>query len=94
MSDFIPAAEEQKAQQHTGREARVREFVGQWETEDIPACNEGMSLLLQFAEAHPSAYRLAFVRGLGGDPHPMVKNLPKWKAYAAHVSTCPKCNER
>lgn len=93
MADFVPAADEQKAQQESERMLRLREFVGQWELEDIPACNQGMSLLMDFAEAHPNAYHLALVRGLGGSPHPIVKALPKWKAYAEHVSTCPKCNE-
>ena len=60
----------------------------------MPACDEGMALLLVFAKAHPGVYRLAFVRGFDGDPHAMVKNLPKWKARAEHVSACPKCNER
>ena len=94
MSEFIPSADEEQARQKTERLTRLREFVGQWSLDDIPACDEGMALLLDFAEAHPGVYRLGFVRGFDGDPHPMVKNLRKWKAYAVHVSACPKCNER
>ena len=94
MSEFIPSADEERAQQRTERVTRLREFVGQWSLDDIPACDVGMSLLFDFAEAHPGVYRLAFVRGLIGDPHPMAKNLRKWKAYAEHVSSCPNCNER
>jgi hypothetical protein len=90
MSEFVSTADEQKAQQESDRKATLRQFVSQWQTEDIPACDEGVSLLLDFAEAHPSSYRLALVRGLDGDPHPMVRNLAKWKAYAQHVSTCPE----
>lgn len=89
MSELIPFAD-----QENDRQARLHEFIGQWELEDIPACDEGMALLMAFAETHPGAYRLAFTRGLYGDPHPMVKNIRKWHAYAEHVSTCPKCNER
>lgn len=94
MSDFVPTADEQRAQQQSERQARLREFIGQWELEDIPACDEGMALLMAFAEAHPGAYRLAFTRGLDSDPHPMLQNLAKWKAYAEHVSACRNCNER
>ena len=93
MSEFIPASDEQQAALAQQRTARLREFVGQWALEDIPACDEGISLLFDFAQAHPGVYRLAFVRGFDGDPHPMVKSLAKWKAYAEHVSACPKCNE-
>lgn len=34
MSDYISAADEQKAQQASERATRLREFIGQWELED------------------------------------------------------------
>lgn len=50
---------------------------------------------MDFAEAHPSAYRLALARGFVAAPeHPMFASLAKWNAFAEHVSMCRNCNER
>lgn len=93
-SEFISVEREEAERLATARSGRLRKFVNQWATDDIPACSTGMELLMAFAEAHPGAYRLTFTRGLDGDPHPIVRNIPKWKVYAEHRSTCHDCNER
>jgi hypothetical protein len=92
-SNFILAKHQEVQRLAVERATCLHEFVRQWSLEDISACNEGRTLLVAFAEAHPGACRLAFNRGLDGDPCPMVQNLAKWKVYAEHVSACPKCNE-
>jgi len=61
--------------------------------DNVPACDEGLALLKVFADAHPGAYHLAAQRGFMDPTHPMFAQLFMWKAYAQHVSTCPKCNE-
>jgi hypothetical protein len=93
MADIISVQAEQAARLKTETAARFSEFVSQWTMETMPACDEGMRLLLQFADAHPNAYRLAEQRGFTEMTHPMFRTLAKWRAYADHVSTCQKCNE-
>jgi len=92
-TEIISAQQEEAARQKGEAAARFNEFISQWDTENIPACNEGMALLLEFADSHPNAYRLAQQRGFTEMTHPMFRTLAKWKAYADHVSACPKCNE-
>jgi hypothetical protein len=93
MADIVSVQDEEATRLKTEATARFNEFISQWTMETMPACNEGMALLLQFADAHPSAYRLAEQRGFTEMTHPVFDMLAKWKAFANHVSTCPKCNE-
>jgi hypothetical protein len=90
---IISRQEEEATRAKGEATARFQEFISQWTIETMPACNEGMALLLAFADAHPSAYRLAEQRGFTEMTHPMFGMLARWKAYADHVSTWPKCNE-
>ena len=91
---IVSAADEEATRQRTEQSTRLQQFISQWDMETIPACDEGMTLLLQFAEAHPTAYQWADQRNFIELTHPMFAKLPKWMAFARHVSTCPKCNER
>jgi len=47
--------------------------------ETTSACDEGMALLLQFADARPAAYRSAQQRNFTEMTHPMFDTLAKWK---------------
>jgi hypothetical protein len=93
MAEIVPVQDEAAARLKTETAARFNEFISQWTLETMPACNDGMRLLLQFADAHPAAYRLAQQRNFTEMTHPMFNTLAKWRAYAVHVSSCPKCNE-
>jgi hypothetical protein len=92
-TEIISRQQEEATRAEGAAAARFTEFSSQWNMESMPACNEGMALLLDFADAHPSAYRLAEQRGFTELRHPMFGMLARWKAYADHVSTCSKCNE-
>jgi hypothetical protein len=93
MAEIVSVQDEEATRLKSETNARFNEFISQWTMETMPACDEGMALLLQFADAHPSAYRLAEQRGFTKTTHPMFDTLAKWKAFAQHVSTCSKCNE-
>lgn len=51
-----------------------------------------MRLLLDFAKASPNTYELARKVSFSDVTGPASRH-PKWKAYVAHVVTCPDCNE-
>lgn len=93
MAEFISVDEEMAAEQRLADEASYKEFVAQWDTENIPACDEGMRLLKAFSDAHPSAFQLARKVNFIDPPHPMFRALKRWHAFTEHVSSCPKCNE-
>jgi hypothetical protein len=93
MAEIVSAQDEEATRLKGEAAARFNEFISQWTLETMPACDDGMRLLLQFSDAHPSAYRLAEQRGFTEMTHPMFGMLARWKAYADHVSTCQKCNE-
>jgi len=93
MSEIVSVQYEEATRLKGESAARFNEFISQWTMETMPACDDGMRLLLQFADAHPNAYRLAEQRGFTEMTHPMFDMLAKWRAFAQHVSTCPKCNE-
>jgi hypothetical protein len=52
---YVGTAEETAAQRKVEAQATLREFIAQWDIENIPACDEGMMLLKAFADARPSA---------------------------------------
>jgi hypothetical protein len=93
MAEIVSVQDEEATRLKTATAARFNEFISQWNMETMPACDDGMRLLLQFADAHPNAYRLAQQRNFTEMTHPMFNALAKWRAYAVHVSACPKCNE-
>lgn len=93
MADIVSIQDEEAARLKAEGAARFNEFISQWTMETMPACDDGMKLLLQFADTHPNAYRLAQQRNFAEMTHPMFDMLAKWKVFAEHVSTCPKCNE-
>lgn len=90
---IIPAADEEATRVRHLEALRLKAFCSQWDLESIPACDEGMALLLKFADAHPGAFELARKSGFGDQTHPMFDQLERWHAFTAHVSACPKCNE-
>ena len=69
------------------------QFPGQWLPEDVPACDEGLELLWQFAQRYPSLYALAEKAGFLDPTHPAFAKNEAWRLFAQHCSTCPKCNE-
>jgi hypothetical protein len=71
-----------------------REFAQQWaDAEEMPACDAGMVLLRQFAEASPTLFEWVMQRGFTDPTHPAFARNARWKAFATHRSTCEKCNE-
>jgi hypothetical protein len=69
-------------------------FKEQWiSADEFPACDEGLLLLRDFAEAHPAAYQLALQKGFVDLTHPGFGRMAKWLAYSQHRSSCEKCNE-
>ncbi|WP_158788615.1 hypothetical protein [Granulicella sp. L46] len=92
-AQVLSIQDEEAARRKAEASTRFNEFISQWTLETVPAGDDGMKLLLQFADANPAAYRLAEQRGFTEMTHPMFNTLAKWRAYAVHDSTCPKCNE-
>jgi len=58
-TQVVSMQDEEAARRKAEASTRFNEFISQWTLETMPACDEGMVLLLQFADAHPTAYRLA-----------------------------------
>ena len=91
--EIVPIADELAADVAAGRAERYRQFIAQWELEDMPACDRGMILLMDLADAHPIAYEMARKQGFGNLTHPIFQKLPRWIVFAEHYNSCPNCNE-
>jgi len=50
MADIVSVQDEEVARLNVESAARFNEFISQWTMETIPACDEGMALLLHLAE--------------------------------------------
>lgn len=74
-------------------QAKAKEFERQWDADTLPACPNGLTLLRNFAEAHPSLYILASQNHFIDPTHPAVRTNRMWLAFAAHCSICENCNE-
>jgi hypothetical protein len=61
--------------------------------EIMPACDRGMSLLMDLAENHPIAYEMARKQGFSNLTHPIFQKLRRWTVFAEHYNDCPNCNE-
>jgi len=62
-------------------------------TDDPPACQEGLELLLKFAQASPSLYALAERVNFNDPTHPGFKRNALWLAFCKHHNDCGNCNE-
>ncbi len=71
----------------------LADFIAQWDLEAIPACEEGMKLLQQFAEKHPDVYQSLRPEDFIELNNPRLSDIPEWNAFAGHCSTCEDCNE-
>ena len=92
MAEIVSIQDEQAARLKGEAAARLNEFISQWTLETMPACDDGMKLLLQFADAHPNAYRLAEQRGFTEMTHPMFNTLAKWTA--SRIMALPAAHHR
>jgi len=68
------------------------EFLDQWTLEDMPACDEGMALLEEFAHAHREEWKVVLAKGLV-DLRPEFTGLysQRWVAFADHCNDCGEC---
>ena len=68
-------------------------FDSQWKVEEMPACDEGMALLRQFAIAQPEAF--AFVQPCDFEQldNSAFAGIAEWEALAEHSHGCDKCNK-
>ncbi|MBB5060592.1 hypothetical protein HDF16_005328 [Granulicella aggregans] len=62
-------------------------------SEEPPACQQGLELLLKFAQASPTLYALAERVNFNDPAHPGFKRNPLWMAFCQHYSNCDNCNE-
>jgi len=70
------------------------EFLDQWTLEEMPACDEGMAMLEEFARAHTEEWKIVMTKGLV-DLRPEVIGIHNglWMVFATHCNDCDKCNE-
>lgn len=88
------AAEEAAATKAEADKHALREFISQWELEELPACPEGMEILLHLEQRYPSIYAIARNKHFRGESlPPNVAVNAAYRAFVAHFSSCADCNE-
>jgi hypothetical protein len=62
-----------------------------WTDDERPACNDGMTLLKEWADSNPSNVSLLpDIKHADLFSNPFASG-PLWRLYTRHVSTCPAC---